>query len=69
MSDNTTPTAFAATAGISVPYASQLLSGARVPSRPLAISIFQRTGRKFGPIAQLSDEDIATLARIDGLAA
>lgn len=69
MTDDTTPTAFAAQAGISIPYASQLLSGVRTPSRSLAISIFQRTGRKLGPIAQLSDDDIATLVRIDGLAA
>jgi hypothetical protein len=69
MSDEPKPTVFAAQAGISIPYASQILSGVRTPSRPLAISIFQRTGLKLGPIAQLSDDDIATLARIDGIAA
>lgn len=69
MTDAATPTAFAAQAGISVPYASQLLSGARVPSRSLAIAIFQKTGRKFGPVSDLTDDDIATLARIEGLAA
>lgn len=56
-------------AGISKSYASEILSAARTPSRPLAITIFRRTGRKFGPIAGLSDEDIATLERIEGLAA
>lgn len=63
------PTEFAKAAGISVSYASEILSTARTPSRPLAITIFRRTGRKFGPIAGLSDEDIATLERIEGLAA
>lgn len=58
-----TPTSFAAAAGISVPYASQILSGVRTPSQALAISIFRRTGRKFGPIANMSDELIDELAR------
>lgn len=64
-----TPTTFAAAAGISVPYASQLLSGARQPSRTLAISIYRKTGRKMGPIANVSDEDIAVLERLQGEAA
>lgn len=58
-----TPTKFAEAAGISIPYASQLLSGKRVPSQTLAIQIFRRTGRKFGPIASLSDEVIGHLER------
>lgn len=56
-----TPTKFAEAAGISVPYASQLLKGRREPSQSLAIRIFRRTGRKFGPIANLSDDVIAAL--------
>lgn len=56
-----TPTKFAEAAGISVPYASQLLSGKREPSQGLAIRIFRRTGRKLGPIANFSDEVIAVL--------
>lgn len=46
-------------------YASQLLNGKRTPSRALAFSIFERTGRKFGPLASLSDDDVRTLARIE----
>jgi hypothetical protein len=59
---------FAAAAGISISYASQLLSEhpkkRRDPSQALAITIYRRTGRKFGPIAHLSDADIAALERI-----
>ena len=69
MEQATSPSEFAAAAGISIPYASQILNNKREPSRPLAITIFRRTGRKFGPIVGLSDEDIATLERIEGLAA
>ena len=64
-----TPTKFAEAAGISIPYACQLLSGKRKPSQSLAISIFRRTGRKFGPIANLSDETIAEIAEAQGIAA
>lgn len=63
------PSEFAAATGISIPYASQLLNNKRQPSRPLAISIYRKTGRKLGPIADLSEEDIDTLERIDGVAA
>jgi transcriptional regulator with XRE-family HTH domain len=59
-----TPTEFATKAGISVPYASELLSGKRTPSTRLAIDIYRRTGRKFGRIAALSDADIDTLDRL-----
>lgn len=65
MSDLPSPTDFAGRAGISVPYASQILSGARAPSRALAITIYRRTGRKFGPIAALSDEQIDFLEKIE----
>jgi transcriptional regulator with XRE-family HTH domain len=60
---------FAAKAGISVSYASEILSGARTPSLTLAISIFQKTGRKFGPISEATDEQIATMAEVYGVAA
>jgi len=59
------PSAFAASADISVPYASQILSGARTPSRPLAIHIFRKTGWKHSTIAELSDEQIALLEEVD----
>lgn len=69
METQPTTSAFAAAAGISMAYASEILNGKRTPSRSLAISIFHKTGRKFGPVAGLSDDDIATLARIEGIAA
>jgi len=60
-----TPTRLSAATGISLPYASQIISGKRAPSRPLAIRLYRMTGRKFGPIAHLSEDDIAVLERID----
>jgi len=64
-----TPTSFAAATGISVPYASQILSGQREPAMSLAISIFRKTGKKFGPIAQATDEEIDVLERVQDRAA
>lgn len=55
------PTDLAEKLEISVAYASQLLSGARVPSLELSISIYDRAGIKLGPIAEKTDEQIATL--------
>lgn len=66
---NITPTQLSAAVGISLPYASQIINGRRAPARALAIHIFQRTGAKFGPISRMSDEDISTLARIEGASA
>lgn len=63
------PTEFATAAGISVPYASQILRGERTPSQQLAISIYRKTGRKFGPIAQATDEEIDVLERVQDRAA
>lgn len=56
-------------AGISVSYASMILSGQRPPSLTTAISIFRKTGRKFGPIATATDEDIEVMERVYGAAA
>ena len=53
-----TPTKLAAAAGISVPYASQIMSGRRIPTLALALSIFRKTGCKFGPLLGLPDEVI-----------
>ena len=56
------PTDLAKRAGISVPYASQLLSGAREkPSLELALQIYDRTGLQFGILEGLDK------ATIDGL--
>jgi len=63
------PTALATATGISLPYASQLLSDkpdrARVPSRSLAIHIFRTTGWRTRPLEGLTDEQIATLEAIE----
>lgn len=62
--DNETPirpTDLAEKLGISVPYASQLLSGARVPSLTLAIEYFEKSGVRLGPLVSKSDEQIETL--------
>lgn len=64
--DDLTPTAFAATVGISLPYASQILGGTRPPSMPLAIRIYRKTGRRFGPIVDVAEEDIDALERVHG---
>lgn len=55
------PTDLAEKLDCSLAYASQLLSGARVPSLELAISIFDKSGVKLGKIADKSDEEIAVL--------
>ncbi len=69
MDDFTSPTALSSAAGISVPYASQILSGTRVPSQRTAIRIYRQTGVKLGPISQASEGDIEMLSRLLGLAA
>ncbi len=56
-------------AGISRSYACEIVTGARRPSRSLAIHIFRKTGWKASPIAALSDDDIDALERIEGIAA
>jgi transcriptional regulator with XRE-family HTH domain len=75
MSEAITPTKLAEAAGISVPYASMILSDSddpnkkRVPPLALAIKIFRTTGLKTGPIAAASDDDIEVMARVYGEAA
>ena len=59
-----TVTALAEKAGISKSYACELL-GDRVPARPLAIHIFRRTGWKHPIIAELTDDQLATLETIE----
>lgn len=59
-----TPTELTKAAGISMPYASQILSGERPPSRPLAIHIFRRTGWKHDVIADLSGDQIDLLESV-----
>lgn len=51
-------------AGISKSYASEILNAKRAPSRPLAIHIFRSTGWRHPLIADLTDEQMATLEAI-----
>jgi transcriptional regulator with XRE-family HTH domain len=62
--DSVTPTELKDRAGISLSYASMLLSGDRQPSATLAARIFRETGLKMGLFATLSDADAKTAARI-----
>lgn len=67
-----TPTKLSEAVGISVPYASQLLSDVpgkrRRPSQAMAIRIWRATGHKLPPISDASDEEIAVLERFQGAA-
>lgn len=60
-----TPTTLAEAAGISLPYASQIMSDRRKPSRPLAIRILRKTGWRHEVLADLTDEQLAMLEAID----
>jgi plasmid maintenance system antidote protein VapI len=57
------PTDLATALECSVAYASQLLSGARQITLPRAFKILDATGRKLGPLADATDEEIETLRR------
>jgi hypothetical protein len=52
-------------ADISKSYASEILSGKRPPSRPLAIHIFRKTGWRHDSIADLTEEQMALLEEIE----
>ena len=57
------PTDLAAALDCSLPYASQLLSGARKVSQGRAIRIYDLTGHKIGPIETATDEEIELLRK------
>lgn len=57
------PTELARAAGISVPYASQILSGVKPLHCGLAIKIWDAFRVKLGPISEATDEEIAVLRR------
>lgn len=59
------PSALAELLAISLPYASQLLSGARPWPRKLAIAAYRKTGAKLGPIAAATDAEIDVLERFE----
>lgn len=60
-----TPTQLASAAGISIPYASQILANKRTPARALAIHIMRRTGWRHSSIASLTDDQIAMLETVE----
>lgn len=66
MEDRLTPTKLAAAGGISLPFASQILSGARRPSQHTALRIFRVIGAKFGPLDGMDDADVRHLDRLTG---
>lgn len=61
-----TPTELSTRAEISMGYASDLLSGKKVPSPSTALKILRTTGVKIGPVANLSDAEIAVLEKMHG---
>lgn len=60
-----TPTILARIGGISVPFASQVLTGVKRWPRRLAIRIYRETGHKFGPIADASPDEIDVLEKYE----
>lgn len=63
-----TPTSLSKAIGVSMPYASQILSGKRPPQVPMAVRIYRATGHKLGPIANASEDEIAVLEQFQGAA-
>ncbi len=61
-----TPTALAEELGISLPYASQLLSGARPMSLAWGLRIYRRTGHQLGPIKDATRAELDVLERYAG---
>ena len=61
-----TPTELANAGGISVPYASQILSGKRASiSRGLAVHLYLQANYKHESLAGLTDEQIEFLGRLE----
>jgi len=65
MAMSKTPSWLAHKAGISVPYASQLLSGVRKPRYRSALVLWRSSGIKFGDLADLDDATVAKLDEAD----
>ena len=57
------PTKLARALNISVPYASQLLSGARPADLTLAARVYAATGYKIGPLENATPKELATIER------
>ena len=47
-------------------HAYDLANGRRIPNPALAVRIFRALGVKLGPVANLSDEEIAVLEKMHG---
>lgn len=58
------PMALADKLGVSMAYASQLLSGARRPSLKTALHFFGRASIRLGPLVDATDKEIATLLKL-----
>ena len=58
-----TPTELSSAAGISVSYASMILSGGRQPSLSRALSIYDKTGLKFGLLKGAHPETIEQMRK------
>lgn len=52
--------------GVANGYAYDIANGKRAPSQKLAVRIFRSTGLKLGPVADLSDAEIAVLEKMHG---
>lgn len=52
--------------GVANGYAYDIANGKRQPSQKLAVRIFRETGLKLGPVAGLSDDEIAVLEKMHG---
>jgi len=50
--------------GVSATFASNIVNGVRVPSIPLMLDIYEKTGLRYGLIRNGSPEDIAALRRL-----
>lgn len=65
MTEAPKPARLAEAVGISRSYASEILSGVRRPSRPLAVHIYRKTGWRHRSLAELSDEQMTVLEGIE----
>ena len=59
-----TPTRLSEAAGISVPYACQIIGGKRTPPRALAVHIYQRTGWRHETLADFDEAQITAFAEM-----
>ena len=57
------PSQLARDAGISKSYASEILSGKRELGLVAALNLYRKCGHRFGPVAEMSDDQLAALAQ------